>query len=74
MMGKFEDFGTWLRIFEEMARVSSPEIAALGDTIMDYEAGWSAHTGDADTNMFLASARTIVLEMAKRIHELEDGR
>lgn len=70
-MAEWQDF--WLDRFVELARNSSPEVAAVGSILTDYERGWSIQTGDEETSLFLASARNIVLELAKRVQQLERG-
>lgn len=61
-----------LKTFVDLAKESSGEIGALGDGILiNYETGKTVDFVDKETAMFLASAREIVLEMAKRIQVLE---
>lgn len=61
-----------LEAFVNLATDSSDELGDLGKGVLiDYESGKSFHFAEADTPKFLASARSIVLEMARRIQQLE---
>lgn len=68
-MGDYRDFS--LKQFADWARESSGEVAGIDDVLMDYERGWRVYTGDKETNLFLASAREIVLELVRRVQQLE---
>jgi hypothetical protein len=55
-----------------MAVDSSPELGALdGGLLIDYETGKRYQFADEYTAIFLASSRGIVLELARRIRQLE---
>lgn len=69
MMPEYQDMPT--SAFADLARESSSELGAIDLSLIDYERGWTAWTGDAKTNMFLASAREIVLELVRRLNEKE---
>lgn len=61
-----------LKVFVDLAKNSSGEIGALGNGVLiNYETGKSVQFVDEETAMFLASAREIVLEMARRIQVLD---
>lgn len=62
----------------ELARNSNPELSASDNSLFDNHTGrFSAHfeshgdTNGHDTALFLASAREIVLELARRIRVIE---
>ena len=57
--------------FANLARASSEEIGAHGSTLWDHETGRHFEIGDANTALFLASARGIVMELVLRVIALE---
>lgn len=66
--------------FADAARNSNPELGANGQTLIDYFTGravgvFQDHDGEpgsgAETALFLASAREIVLELIRRLNEKE---
>ena len=69
-MSDYKDFQ--LRQIVDLANESCSELGAIGDTtVINYETGRSFEAPDYETALFLASAREIVLELARRIRELE---
>lgn len=56
-----------------LAQNASGEIGALSDgTLINYETGQQVYFVDENTALFLASAREIVLELARRIRAIEN--
>lgn len=61
-----------LEVFVNLAKESSSELGSLGNGVLiDYESGKHFHFSEDDTPKFLSSARSIVLELARRIQQLE---
>ena len=61
-----------LKVFVDLAKNSSPELATMGKGyLLNYENGRQVLLCDEETADFLASAREIVLELARRIQSLE---
>ena len=61
-----------LKTFVDLAKESSSEMGAMDNGLMvDYETGRYFQVPDAQTALFIASAREIVLELARRIQVLE---
>ncbi len=61
-----------LKQMVDLAKNSCSELGAMsGGQLVDYETGKYYHFADEDTAMFIASARSIVLELARRIQQLE---
>lgn len=61
-----------LKQMVDLAKNSCSELGTMSDgQLVDYETGKYYQFADADTAMFIASARSIVLELAKRIRQLE---
>lgn len=61
-----------LEAFVDLAKESSSELASLGDGVLiDYESGQNFRFSEDETPKFLSSARSIVLELARRIQQLE---
>lgn len=61
-----------LKAFVDLARESSDELGSLGGGLLtNYENGRLLKVVDEPTALFLASARGIVLELARRVIELE---
>jgi hypothetical protein len=57
---------------ENAALLSSPELGSLsGGRMINYETGKPFLVCDEDTAVFIASARSIVLELIRRIRSLE---
>lgn len=64
-----------LSAFADAARASNPELGALGASLVNYFTGAIiANFDDAETALFLASAREIVLELVRRLQECERER
>lgn len=58
--------------FINLAKNSCSELGATGGNyVVDYTTGKPFEAPDYDTALFLASAREIVLELARRIREQE---
>lgn len=59
----------------DAARNSSPELGAIGATLVDYYTGQTVadFTEDTETALFLASAREIVLELVRRLQESQES-
>lgn len=56
----------------DLAETSCSELGATGGNyVVDYTTGKPFEAPDYDTALFLASAREIVLELARRIQEQE---
>lgn len=69
-MAEYQDIP--LKDFVDLAKESSDELGSLGNGVLiDYSSGHHDHFAEDDTPRFLSSARSIVLEMAKRIQLLE---
>jgi hypothetical protein len=63
-----------LRALVDLATTSSGELGATGGNwVVDYETGKPFEAPDYDTALFLASAREIVLELARRLQSVNDG-
>lgn len=61
-----------LKQMVDLATNSNSELGAMsGGQLVDFETGKYYQFSDEDTAMFIASARSIVLELAKRIRQLE---
>jgi hypothetical protein len=57
----------------DLAETSSEELGATGGNyVVDYTTGKPFEAPDYDTALFLASAREIVLELARRLRAIED--
>jgi hypothetical protein len=70
MMAEYRDIP--LNQLVSLAETSSEELGATGGNyIVDYATGKPFEAPDYDTALFLASAREIVLELARRIQVLE---
>lgn len=70
-MARIEDVP--LEKFVDWAKDSCPELGCVGDcTVIDYETGARYFFADHETAQFVASARTIVLELARRLQASED--
>lgn len=55
-----------------LAKDSCPELGHIdGGRVIDYETGKWYEFADEETGLFVASARSIVLELARRIRQLE---
>lgn len=73
MSAKTEYQGVPLRTLVDLATTSSSELGATGGVwVVDYETGKPFEAPDYDTALFLASAREIVLELARRLRAVED--
>lgn len=60
--------------FADAARASNPELGAIGASLVNYFTGdIIANFDDAETALFLASAREIVLELVRRNIELQEA-
>lgn len=56
----------------DLATESCAELGAIGDTrVINYETGKTFEVPDAETALFLALAREIVLELARRIRKMQ---
>jgi len=55
--------------YADAARASSDELGAIGNRVIDYYTG--KYELDEDTALFVASARTIVLDLIRYVVELE---
>lgn len=61
-----------LKTFVDLAKESSSEMGSMdGGLMVDYESGRYFQVPDVETALFIASAREIVLELARRIQVLE---
>ena len=70
-MAEYND--TPLKEFVDLATDSSSELGWLDqNSIIDYESGKTIDFGDQETAKFLASARSIVLELARRLRAIEN--
>jgi len=57
-----------LKQFIDLAKESSSELGSMSDGLMcDYETGKYFQVSDEQTALFLASARSIVLELTRRL-------
>lgn len=68
-----------LKTFADWARASNPELGWQDNTLVNYYSGkvvarFDDHEGEGaeDTAKFLASARSIVLELVNRVQALQD--
>lgn len=62
-----------LKTMIDLAKESSSELAwILGAHMIDYETGHQFDAPNTETAAFIASARSIVLELARRVGRLED--
>lgn len=62
-----------LKEFIDLATESSSELGWLDqNSIIDYESGKTVDFGDQETAKFIASARSIVLELARRLQAIEN--
>lgn len=77
-MGNYKDMS--LKEFANAATASNPELGAIGATLVNYYTGktqgeFEDHEGDPgsgeQTALFLASAREIVMELIRRVQQLE---
>lgn len=63
-----------LEALVDLAKESSSELGSLGNgALIDYESGTHFQFSEDETPKFLSSARSIVLELARRIQQLERG-
>lgn len=70
-MGDWHDIS--LRKMKDLAATSCAELGATGgEWVVNYETGKPFEAPDYDTALFLASAREIVLELARRIETIQD--
>lgn len=70
-MTTYQDIST--NQLEHYAEISSSELASLGrGHMIDYETGQQFQVCNEDTALFLASARSIVLELIRRVRQQKD--
>lgn len=70
-MAEYKDIP--LKQMVDLAKNSSSELGAVGGRrIVDYENGRTFEASDEETALFIASARSIVLELARRIQAIEN--
>lgn len=70
MMPEYKDID--LSELALLAEKSSSELGAMdGGVLVDYETGASIAFVDKDTAMFVASSRSIVLELVRRLREFQ---
>lgn len=62
-----------IQLFVELASLSNEELGAIDDRIIDYNTGKYIEGFDKDTALFIASARTIVDQLVRYIHQLEQA-